>query len=338
MKPPVKVRLTTKKRFADDLDEGKEGTADDEESLPCKVDVRHKECKTGGCPTKRGGADRHRDCSASKTARAARDFGTPQNRELQAMYAATYRTLVSMMFLSLGLSNQIVNAIVDEQCYNTPQALNCLDKKGVKQFVLVIGKPGGMKDGTCNLGINVPLQSQAIIMGMCFALKHQRQCGEKLHPSLINLKILEELWLQQEIKDAHNNKEAYNTQPVWDSKKHTASANLIEQHFQQIQGRDGAPCAYFMHKHVIPPVASCLFVNHVQSFDNLMIKFYPIIKPNKLLPNPIVPRVEPPLMLYTHEAAEDNACCFQELKCIVQGTKAEVYVDEYNIHSEFRAT
>ncbi len=68
-------------------------------------------------------------------------------------------------------------------------------------------------------------------MSMCFALKHQRRCGEKFHPSLINLKILEELWLQQEIKDAHNNKVAYNSWPVWDKKIWAASADLIEQHF-----------------------------------------------------------------------------------------------------------
>ncbi len=61
------------------------------------------------------------------------------------------------MFLSLGLSKEIVDAIVDEQGFNTPQALNRLDEKGVKQLVSAICKPGGMKDGTCNLGINVPL-------------------------------------------------------------------------------------------------------------------------------------------------------------------------------------
>ncbi len=43
------------------------------------------------------------------------------------------------------------------------------------------------------------------------------------------------------------------------------------------------------------------------------------------------------MKLYTHKAAEDNAQCFQELKCIVQGTKAKVYVDKFNIHSEFYA-
>ncbi len=65
-------------------------------------------------------------------------------------------------------------------------------------------------------------------------------------------------------------------------------------------------------------------MDHTLSFDNQMIKLYPIIKPTKILLNLIVPGVEPPLSLYTHEAAEDNARCFQELKRIVQGTEAKV--------------
>ncbi len=69
-----------------------------------------------------------------------------------------------------------------------------------------------------------------------------------------------------------------------------------------------------------------------------MIKQYPIIKPMELLTNHPVPDVEPPLKYYTHIAVEDNAQCFQELKHIVQGTEAKVYVDELNVHSEFWAT
>ncbi len=194
-----------------------------------------------------------------------------------------------------------------------------------------------MKDGTRNPGINVPLRSQEIITGACIALKHQRRCGEKFRPSLIDLEILEELRLQQEIEDAHDNKEAFNTRPVWDRKKRAASADLIELHFCQIHGQDGAPCAYLMREHVIPPQGSKSFLHHSQLFDDQMIKLYLIIKPTELLSNLIVPGVEPPLRLYTREAAEDNAQCFQELKRIVQGTKAEVYVDKFNVHLEFRA-
>ncbi len=148
---------------------------------------------------------------------------------------------------SFGLSNKIVDAIVDEQAYNTAHAINRLDKKGVEQLISTICKPGGMKDRTHNPCINVPLQSQEIIMGACFALKHQRLFGEKFCPSLINLEILEELWLQQEIKDAHEYKGAYNNWPVWGPKKHAASTNLIQQHFCNTRGQDGAPCAYLMH-------------------------------------------------------------------------------------------
>ncbi len=68
-----------------------------------------------------------------------------------------------------------------------------------------------------------------------------------------------------------------------------------------------------------------------------MIKLYPIIKPIKPLSNLIVPGVEPPLKLYTREAAEGNARCFQELKRIVQGTEVKVYVDKFNVHLEFCA-
>ncbi len=68
-----------------------------------------------------------------------------------------------------------------------------------------------------------------------------------------------------------------------------------------------------------------------------MIKRYPIVKLSDLLSNLPVPDVEPPLAYYTRKAAEDNARCFLELKRIVQATEAEVYVDKFNLHSEFRA-
>lgn len=105
------------------------------------------------------------------------------------------------------------------------------------------------------------------------------------------------------------------------------SANLIELHFHQIHGRDGAPYAYLMRKHIIPSAGSGSFLDHSTLFD----------KPTELLSSLIFPGVEPPLSLYTCEATEDNAPCFQELKCIVQGTEAEVYIDEFNVHSEFSA-
>ena len=335
-KPPARSQGAQRDKPNEDPDEGREGTADDMH-VPRRGETRRREREPGGRPDSRARAERRTDRSASESARAAGDFGTPRNRERQANFAKASRISVSRMFISLGLSDEIVDAIVDEQGYNTAQALSRLDKKGVEQLVAAIRKPGGMKDGTRNPGINVPLRSQEIITGACFALKHQRRCGGNFHASLINLEILEELRLQQEIEDAHDNKEAYNTRPVWDSKKRAASADLIEQHFRQIRGRDGAPCAYLMREHVIPPSGSGSFLDRAESFDEQMIKLYPIIKPTELLSNLIVPGVEPPLKLYTREAAEDNAKCFQELKRIVQGTEAEVYVDEFNVHSEFRA-
>ncbi len=145
-----------KRKSNEDQDEGKEGTADDI-PIPCKMEACHKECKPGGRPTTGAGAGSSTDRSASESARLAGDFGTPRNVEHQAHFAKAYKLSVSRMFLSLGLSDEIVNAIVDEQGYNTPDALNRLHKKGVKQLVSTIRKPGGMKDGTCNLGINLPL-------------------------------------------------------------------------------------------------------------------------------------------------------------------------------------
>ncbi len=159
------------------------------------------------------------------------------------------------------------------------------------------------------------------------------------HPSLINLKILKELWLQQEIGDTHNNKQAYSTWPVWDSKNHIVSADLIKQHFCQILGMDSAPCTYLICKHVIPPTPSSSSVEHVELFDNQMIKHFPIIKQTELLANLSILDMEPPLKLYAYQVAEDIARCFQELKRIVQGTEAKVYVDNltFNVHFESQA-
>ncbi len=155
-KPTTRSKGVMKKKASKNPDKGKEGTADDI-PIPRKMDACRKEREPGGHPTIRVGAGSRTDGSASKLARSAGDFGTPQNMERQAHFAAAYRLSVSRIFLSLGLSDKIVDAIVDEQGYNTPHALNRLDKKGVEQLVSVIRKPGGMKDGTRNPGINVPL-------------------------------------------------------------------------------------------------------------------------------------------------------------------------------------
>ncbi len=78
-------------------------------------------------------------------------------------------------------------------------------------------------------------------------------------------------------------------------------------------------------------------MDHSQSFDNQMIKLYPIIKSPELLANMAIPGVKPPSKLYTRETAEDNAQCLWELKHIVQGTEAKVYIDKFNVHWEIHA-
>ncbi len=157
-KPPSKIQASTKPS-QDNINEGKEGTADDDDDdlFPRDVEACCKGCKKGGCPCKGTTGESCVGRLASQTARATEDFGTPQNCEHQAMFAQAYRTLVSRMFVSLGLADDIVDAIVDEQGYNTPHALSCLDKKGTEQLVNVIYKPGGMKGGTQNPRVNVPL-------------------------------------------------------------------------------------------------------------------------------------------------------------------------------------
>ncbi len=110
----------------------------------------------------------------------------------------------------------------------------------------------------------------------------------------------------------------------------------VEQHFWQIQGFDGAPCSYLMWEDKDPAV---LPVAHLgtDSFDNQMIKIYPIVNCTKLFSNMALLDMEPPLNMYTCKAAEDNTCCFQELKCILQGNEDEEYLDKFNLHSEFQA-
>ncbi len=59
------------------------------------------------------------------------------------MYAAVHRTAIARMFISLGLANDMINANIDEQGYNTPHALSCLNKEGIEMMVSTICMPGG---------------------------------------------------------------------------------------------------------------------------------------------------------------------------------------------------
>ncbi len=43
----------------------------------------------------------------------------------------------------------------------------------------------------------------------------------------------------------------------------------------------------------------------------------------------------PLLKIYNCEAMEDNVHCFQELKCILHDTEANLFVDKFTTHSEF---
>ncbi len=117
------------------------------------------------------------------------------------------------------------------------------EKKGVEQLMSAICKSQGLKQGTQNPGINFPIQSQEIIAGACLALKHQCQCGDKYNPSFVTVYALEVLWLQQEIKEVHDKKVAFNNWPTLHAKNYAARPDLIEQHFWQIWGIDEAPCA-----------------------------------------------------------------------------------------------
>ncbi len=74
-----------------------------------------------------------------------------------------------------------------------------------------------------------------------------------------------------------------------------------------------------------------------KSFHDQMIKPYPIIKSTEFFDHLPVPDMEPTLHMCTHKAVENNAHCSQELKCIVKGTEAKVYVDEFDINLEFQA-
>ncbi len=108
-------------------------------------------------------------------------------------------------------------------------------------------------------------------MGLCFALKHQQCYGEKFNPSLISLKVLKELWFQQEFEDAYDDKVAFNTWPTGDCHNHTASADLIEQHFCQIHGIDEAHCSCLMRKILIPPTVTNCSDEQAKMFNKQMI-------------------------------------------------------------------
>ncbi len=74
MKPPIKA--TNKE---------KEGTADNGDPFPRKVDAHQMVCKPAECPPKGAVDERCSERLASQRDQAAGDFGTPQTCERQAM-------------------------------------------------------------------------------------------------------------------------------------------------------------------------------------------------------------------------------------------------------------
>ncbi len=121
---------------------------------------------------------------------------------------------LSIMFTKLGVPQSVVHAIVHEQQYDDPGALSCLMAKKVEQLVATICRPGGMKDGEKDPRVNVPLHTQEIIASACFALKDQRCRGfHPLEPLLVTPHALDNLCLQQEIEEAHNNEVLLKNRP-----------------------------------------------------------------------------------------------------------------------------
>ncbi len=140
-------------------------------------------------------------------------------------------------------------------------------------------------------------------------------------------------------KEAHNNGVAQLNCPKMDAKNCTASTDLIDENFQQIQGIDGVLYAYLIMRIPVPdPLPVSAVVNFgMDSFDDQMIKWYPIAKYVNLLPKTSPPNGKPPLNMYTSKVTDDYACFLQEMKCIMHDTVAKVFVDDFNLKSEFCA-
>ncbi len=124
---------------SEDGNDGSEGSVDNPKCYPPKVNVTQKTpWMAAGFipqPTTRGRMKSRCGQTMSQMACSIGDFATPWMMEHQAMYAAVHRTAITRIFISLGLANNIVDAIVDKQDYHTLQALSCLDKEGIEMLV-----------------------------------------------------------------------------------------------------------------------------------------------------------------------------------------------------------
>ncbi len=77
----------------------------------------------------------------------------------------------------------------------------------------------------------------------------------------MSLDNVEEFCLQQKIEEMHDNKVIQSKFPKWDARILAASANLINEHFQQILGIDGASCIiplpHAQENHPCPAASQC---------------------------------------------------------------------------------
>ncbi len=146
-----------------DVGKNCEESVDDLKSFPPQEDVTHNapQAAAGSATQTAAGGRTQYKCTqtTSQPVHSAGDFANPWELECQAMYMSTHRTSIARTFISLGLVNDIVDAIMNKQGYNTPHALSCLEKKGIEMLVSAVHKPGGIKSRTLNPNINIPLQS-----------------------------------------------------------------------------------------------------------------------------------------------------------------------------------
>ncbi len=97
-----------------------------------------------------------------------------------------------------------------------------------------------------------PVALKRFITSAYFALKCQHCHGFQYQPSYITFDNLDDIWLQQEMDKVHHNKVALLNSPKLDTKNHSARADLIKEHIQQICSIDEVPCAYLLHEVAIP--------------------------------------------------------------------------------------
>lgn len=209
-----------------------------------------------------------------------------------------------LMFTKLNIFQPVIRAIIYDYQYDDPDVSNCLVTKKVEQLVAFICRPGGTKDGARNPRINSSLCVQEIISGAYFAPKDQMHWG--IHPFyslIISCSMTESLCLQQEIEEAHDISVALKNCPEWDSTRRAASADLIKDHFHQIQGVNGVPCtSYLMQEDTISNVK--VFREKEPSHNLQLIKDYLIVVKTNPVNCNLWAGGKPPVLMLTPDAKE----------------------------------